>query len=323
MRVIGIDEAGYGPVLGPLVVGGVTLECERYDAEGLVEGVGRPSGIDDSKAVLSHRSMGRGEATVLTFLAAAGVAPRTRRELFDALLVEPPDLVGPWRPEEGTADPVPEAPCRSAGEAPEGCSPDDTPLPRWGAGPSSERVETLRARLEATGVRIAAARAVCLCPGRFNRAVAAEVSKGLVDYRLMARLLEVEASRRGDDPILAHCGKLGGRSHYEDLLQDLGLTTRIEESRARSAYHVGGLGQVEFLRSAESQHLAVAMASMVAKLVREHVLDQWHGMLAAHVDGDLGTCSGYRDPVTRRYIEATTGAREALGVPERCFTRLR
>jgi hypothetical protein len=62
------------------------------------------------------------------------------------------------------------------------------------------------------------------------------------------------------------------------------------------------------------------MASMIAKLVRELVLDQWHEVLARRVAG-LEPCSGYHNAVTKRYVEATREARAALGVPDRCFIR--
>jgi ribonuclease HII len=318
MRIIGIDEAGYGPVLGPLVVGAVTLEGDRYDAAAAWKAVGSASGIADSKQVLSHRNMSSGEATVLGFLSALGLHPATRRELFESLAMPASDLTAAA---SSPAVPFDGAPCVD-GAMPSACRLDETPLPRWGSSAGLEgRGRDISGRLASCGLRLLAARATVVCPGVLNRAIEAGVSKGLVDFRLYATLLrDLQEAAREDDAV-AYCGKIGGRNRYEALLQEIGLTTILEEGRKRSAYAVRGLGKVEFLVSAESKHLPVAMASMVAKLLREHVLDQWHTMLSESHGGDLVSCSGYRDPVTKRYIAETAETRSRLGVRQRCFLR--
>lgn len=318
--VLGIDEAGYGPLLGPLVVGAVTLECERYDALAIWRALGPRSGVADSKAVFSHRAMGPGEATVLALLSLAGVRPVTRAELLDAVLVDAQGALAPFSTGVEVLGPVDEAPCR-AGTGLLACTADRAPLPRWVSEHPAGRAQDLAARLATAGVRIASARAIALCPGRLNRAFDAGISKGLVDFWLFGAHLERAAREAARRRLTAHCGKLGGRSRYGDLLADLGLTAVVEESPARSAYEVSGVGRVEFLRKAESQHPAVAMASMVAKLVREHLLDQWHAMLAAASDRPLEPASGYHEPATLRYVEETAPARRLLGVPDRCFLR--
>lgn len=316
MRVIGIDEAGYGPMLGPLVVASVSVECDGgYDPGALWRALGPGSGVADSKLVLAHGDMARGEATTLAVLELAGVLdPRpgaaTRRGLFERLLVEPPGGPG------GAACCVRGAPFVAAA-----CEPDARPLPRWAGGLDPGRASDLGRRLAGAGVRLAGARAIALCPGRLNEAVSRGVSKLVVDWSLFAKLLEADRDALAAAPgALAACGKLGGQSRYGRLLADLGLSTPLEEGRARSRYRLASLGEVEFVAHAESVHPPVAMASMIAKLVRELVLDQWHEALARHAHG-LAPCSGYHNAATARFVEATCEARRALGVPDRCFVR--
>lgn len=320
MRVIGIDEAGYGPLLGPLVVGSVSLECrqDRYDPEKLWRALGAKSGIADSKVVLSHRDMKSGEESTLAVLALAGVEVTTRKELFDKVLVPPPELAIDHLGVMSTASDS-WACTETSIQARKACEPDEREMPRWGATPSSERVEDLRQRFEDLGIKVASARAIAVCPGLFNRAVMAGMSKLLLDWKLFARLLALDRAELEPDGFAA-CGKLGGRSRYGALLMDLGFSSVIEESRARSAYDLTDLGRVEFIRHAEAAHPPVAMASMIAKVVREHLLDQWHQMLSSAIPG-LERCSGYRDPVTKRYVAQTAEARAELGIPDECFLR--
>src|SRR4051794_12604170 len=97
MRWVGIDEAGYGPNLGPLVMTAVVAEGvdERApdlwsDLAATVARAGDPSDrlwVDDSKAILKAPSgRARLEATCLAVLAAAGAAaPRNLADLLAAV----------------------------------------------------------------------------------------------------------------------------------------------------------------------------------------------------------------------------------------------
>jgi ribonuclease H len=97
MRILGLDEAGRGSVLGPLVVGGFVWEDEVQDAL-------RAAGADDSKA-LSHarrvevraRLADLGRGVVRSIAATAiddGNVNRLEEEAFlDLVRVEKPDRV--------------------------------------------------------------------------------------------------------------------------------------------------------------------------------------------------------------------------------------
>ena len=94
----------------------------------------------------------------------------------------------------------------------------------------------------------------------------------------------------------------------------------MEEGRRRSEYAVPGLGRIAFVRDADDSHLLVSMASLVGKWVRDLLMAR---VVRYHRenDPDLPDASGYHDPVTTRFIEATRLARRKSALPDDCFTR--
>ncbi len=91
MRILGLDEAGRGSVLGPLVVGGFVWEAEDQDPL-------RAAGADDSK-VLTHRrrveigarlaGLGQGRVRAITAVQIdAGNVNRLEEEAFLSLVAE-------------------------------------------------------------------------------------------------------------------------------------------------------------------------------------------------------------------------------------------
>jgi ribonuclease HII len=94
----------------------------------------------------------------------------------------------------------------------------------------------------------------------------------------------------------------------------------IEEGQARSAYHFPGVGEIAFVRDADADDLCVSMASLVGKYVREalmaRVVRYYRGELP-----ELPDASGYHDPVTTRFMEATRLLRKSRDVPDLCFER--
>ena len=120
-RWIGIDEAGYGPNLGPLVLTAVVAEGpgaldDRPDPwRDLPGAVGRRGAsapllwLDDSKRLTrTARGLARLEAAATAALAAAGHAPPSTLDALHALLGIPPvdAELSPWLPDP-SAVPLP------------------------------------------------------------------------------------------------------------------------------------------------------------------------------------------------------------------------
>jgi ribonuclease HII len=299
--VIGVDENGLGPLLGPLVVTGAAFSGEGYDpalcwsAAHLVAG--------DSKLLFSARRMARAEGETRAWLAAFGIRAATFADLVAQVLAAPRFA----------------APCPD--QVPPVCVPDSLALPHW----SEERAPAEKgseSRLPRAGIAPLAIRSHSLCPGAFNLALSQDGRNKLrLDFELMVDLIEQIAAQSGEE-VLALCGKVGGTGKYGPWLDRAfpGNWQALEESPALSRYRIGEQVQISFSKSAEKIHLPVAVASMVGKYLRElwmQQLNHWLGSRATR------PASGYRDRVTAAFVEASAGKRREIGLDDTCFFRQR
>jgi hypothetical protein len=176
-------------------------------------------------------------------------------------------------------------------------------------------------RLAAQGVELVAARSVILCARRMNEELDAGKSRFVIDLHAMERLVLDLRAMAGEE-VYAVCGKVGGFGKYGDAFGPLGgrLHGVLEEGRARSAYRFPGVGEIAFVRDGDATDLAVAMASMVGKYVREALMARVVRFYR-HEAPELPDASGYYDPVTAVFMDATRLVRERRAVPDRCFER--
>ncbi len=171
------------------------------------------------------------------------------------------------------------------------------------------------------GVSVVAVRSVILCARRMNEGQGGGKNKFVLDLHAMERLV-LDLVREAGGEALSVCGKVGGFGKYSSAFGPLGgrLHAVLEESRARSAYHFPGVGEIAFVRDADANDLVVGMASMVGKYLREMLM----GRVVAHYrsrDASLPDASGYYDPVTTTFIDATKLVRAADRTPDTCFER--
>jgi hypothetical protein len=176
-------------------------------------------------------------------------------------------------------------------------------------------------RLEARGLEVLRVRIAIVCTRKLNDAVDAGLSRFDVDLHTMERLA-LAARNDCDADVYALCGKVGGFDFYGDRFGPLAgrLRTVLCEGRARSEYQLPGVGRLAYLRDADDTHLVVGLASLVGKWARDHLMRRivrWH---RSHVP-DAPEASGYHDPVSSRFVEATALVRKKLKVDPRCFER--
>ena len=307
---IGADENGLGPRLGPMVV---TAVMARVTPDG-ERRVGRsPRGalaerLGDSKAMIAHGDVALGEAWARA-LARRGCGrapggPATPDDLLDALAADTRATLR--APCPGHV----EAQCWSA-EGERFTAPD-------------AMVSAVAAdldRLAQQGVELCAVRSVILCARRMNEGLDAGRSRFALDLHAMERLVLDLGALAGEE-VSAVCGKVGGFGKYGAAFGPLGgrLHRVIEEGRARSAYHFPGVGEIAFVRDGDATDLCVAMASMVGKYVREALMARVVRFYRGE-QPELPDASGYYDPVTGAFMEATRLSRERRAVPDRCFER--
>jgi ribonuclease HII len=302
MLVIGVDENGLGPLLGPLVVTAAVFDVDEYDQGAMWQALPGRLRAADSKQIFSRGTMGTAERHTLAWLAALGAETATHQGLVRSICVPLP-----WS-----------VPCDHA--EPEPCRPGSVTLPVWRSSTAMVDQREIRERLGAGGVRPVAVRALAACAGAFNRAVIRPgMNKLRLDFEMMLHLVAGIADE-ADRPIEAVCGKVGSTRRYGQWLDGLGrfLWSALEETPKRSSYRLSGLGTVSFVRDADASHLPVAVASMVGKYLRELAMLRLNiglGRDPAHA------ASGYRDPVTARFAEETAERRKAIGLAEHCFYR--
>lgn len=318
-HLIGADEAGYGPNLGPLVVSAThwdAVNCRRAgrDGEGLWECLSTALSqsattdgrlhVADSKVVYQPgRGLAALERSVLALLAAAGQRPRTLVELRAILspdACDPGDRQAPWYAEVDLDLPV--AATREA---------------------VKEGADRLQRAMEAAGLRLVAVQSDLVTEARFNRLTAAAGSKGAVltevTLRLITRLWS-DAARAAGLRIFAD--KHGGRSYYGGVLTELTggeFVQILEESSLRSRYRVCG---AEFQFEAKGErHLPVAVASMVSKYLRELSMLAVNAFWQRHLP-KLRPTKGYPSDA-RRFREEIAATQQRLGLADAIVWRER
>jgi len=310
---LGMDEAGYGPNLGPLVVTAtvwqvpdqpVDVDFWQAFAKVLTRSTPIPPThlhIDDSKRVYqSSRGLGSLEKSVLCTLRLLGWTPDSFDQLCTLLQGEhPPERPEPWF--DGADLPLPESiDAESVANIAE----------RWSQACQSAHI------------RLLAVRSDVVLPKRFNDLVRQFDNKSQalshISFNLLRRVWDPDTTQ----PTLVVADKHGGRNHYGQLLAEI-LDDRFffttEEGRIRSRYRVGA-SEVRFQMKAESE-FPVAVASLVCKYVRELAMELFNRFWQQHVDG-LKPTKGY--PVdARRFKAEITEMQQRLGIPDEILWRAR
>jgi len=287
--LVGIDEAGFGPILGPLVVSSTTFLLRREMLSSdlwqvLRKSVGnrrrRLAGrllVADSKKAYS-KSIGirHLERTVLASLRCLGAEPATLTELL--MLLSPACLERltdyPWYKNAGdhrltvdTAD----------GKIASAVWMDD---------------------LSANGMELLGLKSYCLDVAYYNKMVGSVKNKASVLFTATAKLIEEALDKFGQDDLQVMIDRQGGRVRYRKVLQrmfeDAELTI-LRESPAASSYELRARGKrmrLHFTIGADARFLPVSLASMVSKYIRELLIGSINRYFAGF-GADLRPTAGY------------------------------
>ncbi|MFZ1864915.1 MAG: hypothetical protein WAU39_11880 [Polyangiales bacterium] len=306
MLVLGVDENGLGPVLGPLVATSVVLEMPRYERSSLCQR-GLSLGLTDSKETGRFGQMQFAESVALGLLAGqgGGRAPESADAVLEQVFREGRSRLRACCPDEPTA-----AQCWAV----------DLPLPIFGGDPAAGQ-ELLDKLVGRSSLRIVGVRSRVACAGVLNAERAAGKHKFDVDFDLFEDLIASTHTSHGE-PLLAICGMIGGIRDYASRFSrfDRDRIQHVPGRRGQRRYAVQGVGEIRFEIDADARHLPVALASIVGKYVREICMRRI-GEFYRRGDPELGFVSGYRDPVTKRFIEATALLRKRFGIAQECFRR--
>ncbi len=285
--IVGIDEAGFGPLLGPLVISSTAFALpdnllnkdlwkilKKSTAQKRKHLAGRLLITDSKKAYSKALGIHHLRRTTLTCLALLDNHPTTLADLFQFLCPESlPRLTEyPWY-QKADSHPL---------------SPDKPNL--------DIAASLLKKDLAANQIKLLDLKSRCLDVAYYNQMVDAVKNKARVLFCETSALIARAFTQFGKDNLQIIIDKQGGRSHYRKnlllmfpdaslqiicetpALSSYELTTRLrastELSRMSSSKSAGqNKMRLHFAVKADSRFLPVALASILSKYLRELLIE--------------------------------------------------
>jgi ribonuclease HIII len=279
---VGIDEAGYGPNIGPLVMTAVVAQGSENqpDLWNDIEGVfrahdtsGRLLCIDDSKLVLARRDgmdlLERAFRSMAMTIMDGVPNPFDRERWVSAI---GPDVFG------------------------------GAEIPYWVDDLNDYNLYNrngLSLKLVCQEWRILTAQVKVVGPQRFNQLLDERGNKASAHSVIFIEILKwLQTVVEPGEEICLISDKHGGRHFYSPVLLEAfpgSWIQRVQEGPTLSHYkvtHNENLYDLKFQPRADSQSSLVALASMVSKFLREKWMDQFNAWFARRLP-DLKPTAGY------------------------------
>ena len=323
MILAGIDEAGYGPLLGPLVVGCAAFEVSGADPAGEVPCLWRRLGKYVSRNRLKSGKKLHVNDSKLVYSPSLGL-----KELERAVLA----LATSW---QGWSDDLDTLLGRLAGHALA-----DLPESAWYSACDGERFpieqDGLPVRLFANALTPHARQAGATCihmaarvvfERQFNRMVNATRNKSDALFSIAAIHLDHLLRTYGSQGLVIVCDRQGGREHYGRLLRQMFEDWALEidhEQPAHSEYRLTrgpDAVRIVFCEKAEAGCMSVALASMISKYLREAMMRRFNAYWKHHLPDVHPTAGYYGDGV--RFLSDIEPKRRELGIRDEDLIRCR
>jgi ribonuclease HII len=322
MVLAGIDEAGYGPLLGPLVVGCCAFEFDCVDGPDLPclwkrlkksvsksrSKSGRKLHVNDSKLVYSPSiRLHELERSVLALTAAMHGWPASFND-FLKLTAEHAiaDLAehGWYEPDDAETFPL-EQPAVAVRVLANG----------------------LKAEMDRTATRCVHFTARVIPERQYNRIVEATRNKSSLLFSTAALHLDYLLKNFGNRGLVIFCDRQGGRASYGPLLRLMFDEWSLEvtkETDGHSEYRLlrgPDIVRIMFREKAEAQCMPVALASMLSKYLRESLMRRFNSFWKAHIPDLVPTAGYYNDGL--RFLNDIQSKRTELGVHDADLIRSR
>lgn len=320
MILAGIDEAGYGPILGPMVIGCCALDVPDADdvpcgwtlLKRLVakkrDAKGKRLHVNDSKKVYSPAiGLAELEKSILCLLASCAKQCTDLSSFLDCVAAHSVDALCAhdwYRSAEGEPFPI-------------------------ANDPTSIRIASNLAKVECdrAKVKIVHLNAHVLPESRLNQMFDATRNKSATSFSVVAQHMDTLLTRYSDQNLLIHCDRQGGRSHYGGVLMQMFPDWSLEvlsEASEQSTYRlINGArsARLIFAEKCEEQSIAVAIASMLSKYCREALMHRFNAWWKRHEPTLEPTAGYWTDGL--RFLKDIEPACARLGIDPKVLARSR
>ena len=287
--LVGLDEAGYGPILGPWVassaafsVGPSVLESDLWQVLSKSLGnkpkhlAGRVLVVDSKKAYNRKLGPKHLKRTTYAFLKLLGNSPETVGGLIELLS---PDCGGrlkeyPWH--------------KQVHNRKIDVEPADIEIAS----------SVLGRDMEANNIELVGIRSCCLDVAHYNRLVTAVKNKASVLFTGICGLIKQACDEADDKQIQVIIDRQGGRVRYRRNLQRMFPEMELKiicENNKVSSYQLQADDKeikLHFVVGADDRFLPVALASMVSKYLRELLVESINSYFLGF-DAELKPTAGY------------------------------
>ena len=316
--IAGIDEAGYGPLLGPMVITITAFDvpdekanCSLWDLlkdaiSNDLKGRGHRLAVCDSKRLYNaQKGLKPLENVALSFLRSKDLKTTSFYQLLkDLLCYNTETIVGyPWYAEK------------------------DCPLPLTTSGSAVLNYsDLLKYALNKQGVQFCYASSCVVTVQEFNEQVRSTGNKAVVLFNNCATLVSrLWNNFRGDIRLIVD--KQGGRNNYSELLK--GCVPEVDvkilkEGADMSAYELVNNQRkmnISFVEKGEDTCMAVALASIFSKYIRElfmHLENQYW----LHFVPDLKPTAGYYTDALR-FLSQIEDVRKKEAIQDNILIRIK
>ncbi len=313
--LMGIDEAGYGPNLGPLVQSLVSLSGpdDMDDLNQKMKSIVRRAGekedsrllMDDSKKVYEGaHGFARLEANVLALIAPELMLPCTLGEFLKKVTFDEcrAELL-----REFWFDLTLSLPCEA----------------------SFQRIlldsEQFHKNLKKNKITLGPLRSVITPTPRFNSLLDKWGNKSTILADGVISLLQAGRDLSSKEPLTVYIDKLGGRNYYAAMISSAfadGWVIAEREGPEICSYKIIGLNKdirLIFQTRADGIHPVVGAASMLAKYLREIFMRQFNSWWRQHIP-DLKPTAGYPADAAR-FMTHIRGKARSLGFADSSIWR--